>query len=179
MAYKLYTRTGDDGSTTLFGGRKVSKSDRRVSCYGDVDELNSWLGYVISQSKHSDVNQVLDRIQKELFVIQASLSNPEISGPQIEQGSIDWLEKNCDLFDQKNSELTEFILPGGGLLGSSLHLARTVCRRAERQVVALSQVAPINPLTIKYLNRLSDLLFALARQINQIEGFSEVHPDYS
>ena len=177
---KIYTRTGDAGQTGLFGGGRVSKDNIRIEAYGTVDELNSHLGLVrsdMSVGPHVAIGDILERIQNELFVLGSDLATP-LDGrpevPRIEKSAVSQLEKDIDAVDEQLAPLTQFILPGGCLIASELHIARTVCRRAERRVVSLAGFEPINESVIVYLNRLSDLLFMLARWANQVEGTQEL-----
>jgi cob(I)alamin adenosyltransferase len=174
---RLYTRSGDKGETSLFGGERVSKADSRVSAYGDVDELNAWLGFVLATGADPDVQAVLEDIQRDLFAIGAALADPHGKRPQhsgkgsIDAGDVSRLEGLIDRFDAEPPSLTRFILPGGTSAGAALHLARAVCRRTERQIVSLDPPAE-NQLLV-YINRLSDLLFALARAVNYRTGKDE------
>jgi cob(I)alamin adenosyltransferase len=178
---KIYTRTGDDGGTALFGGGRVPKSDIRVEAYGSVDELNSLLGWLITQLPAGDAMAGLRGVQEDLFVIGAQLATPtETRGkrpsvPQLREGRTLELESWIDLLDADLEPLRTFILPGGSAAGAAIHVARTVCRRAERRVVALDRVDPVDPAIVRYLNRLSDLLFTLARHVNHERGVAE-HP---
>jgi cob(I)alamin adenosyltransferase len=171
----LYTRTGDKGETSLFGGKRVLKSDDRVETYGTIDELNSVLGVVLAQlvSRHSEEKKILEKIQKDLFVIGAYLANP-LAEPltQLEQRVTEF-EKIIDQQTERIPLLRNFILPGGGKAGATLHYARTVCRRAERKLVALMQKEDLDTTLLKYLNRLSDLLYSTARFINHKEKKKE------
>lgn len=167
---RIYTRTGDDGSTGLVGGERISKAAPRVDAYGDIDELNSWLGFVISLSIAPELAQippVLTLIQNELFDIGSELATPtqaDLSGlPLIENDRVTQLEKWIDEFSGELPELRSFILPGGHQVTSTLHIARTVCRRAERNMIRVHTQEPIRDITIQYVNRLSDLLFSLCR----------------
>ncbi len=172
----LYTRTGDKGETSLFGGKRVLKSDDRVETYGTIDELNSILGIVLVQlaSRHSEEKKELVKIQKDLFSIGAYLANPSAgSMKQLEQRVKDF-EKIIDQQTAKMPVLRNFILPGGGKAGASLHYARAVCRRAERKLVVLMQKENLDALVLKYLNRLSDLLYSTARFINYKEKKKEI-----
>jgi cob(I)alamin adenosyltransferase len=169
---KIYTKTGDRGQTGLFGGARVSKADLRVATYGDVDELNSTLGLAIAEAAAADaLVPTLRRIQAELFVIGAELaSNPDkdvkIGITLIDEAQVEVLEREIDGFDAELPKLTTFVLPGGSKLAAFLHLARTVCRRAERSAVALDAHQSLRPEIIRYLNRLSDWLFTAARYAN-------------
>ena len=169
---KIYTKTGDNGETSLFAGGRVSKDVARVEAYGTVDELNACLGMVCAQLSDDDVLACLRRLQTELFDLGADLATPltAISRKEIPRAREEQtlrLEEWIDQYSEGLPALTQFILPSGSLPGTTLHFARTVCRRAERQVVALSREEEINLEIIRYLNRLSDLLFVLARVVNQ------------
>jgi len=177
---RVYTRTGDNGQTSLVGGTRVSKSSLRVDAYGEVDELNSLIGVARSQSQDPQIDEVLGLIQNDLFTLGADLASPsDISVPRIAESFVTRLEQFSDQFLSELEPLKEFILPGGTESGAVLHLARTVARRAERRVVALSEAEELNPETIVYLNRLSDLLFILARVINNRSGIQEKMTDFS
>lgn len=177
---KVYTRTGDKGTTGLVDGSRVSKADLRVDAYGDVDELNSLIGLVRVKLLDEELDEVMEVIQNNLFTLGADLASPmTISVPRIEQASIDKLENWADLYLEQLPPLKEFILPGGSEAGALMHLARTVSRRAERRVVGLSEREELNPLTITYLNRLSDLLFVLAREINRRKNVVENFANFS
>jgi cob(I)alamin adenosyltransferase len=176
---KIYTRTGDTGETALISGR-VSKASKRVAAYGSVDELNSALGVVISQLEEGELKALLLSLQNELHIVCADLANPDLSraGPRIAVVHVQGLEKLCDRIEAELPPLKQFILPGGTFPASLLHLARAIARRAEREVVALAAEEQINPEVICYLNRLSDLLFLLARLINYRAGVGEINPSY-
>lgn len=177
---KVYTRTGDGGETSLVGGARVSKSSLRVEAYGDVDELNSTLGFTRSLLNDAEVDEVLGLIQNDLFTLGADLASPtEIEVPRVTDRFVKTLEDYSDRFLSQLEPLKEFILPGGSQAGAALHLARTVARRAERRAVALSHSEAINADTIVYLNRLSDLLFILARAVNNRAGVPEEMADFS
>lgn len=175
---KLYTRTGDAGETSLFDGTRVSKMDARVAAYGDVDELNAWLGVVRASGLDRDLDAGLLAIQRDLFALGAQLADPrEKIADRVEKASVGdddvvRLEGFIDTLEVETPPLRHFILPGGSVAGATLHVARTVCRRAERHVVSLRPPAPV--VVLKYLNRLSDLLFALARVVNHRAGQPEV-----
>lgn len=169
---KIYTKTGDRGETSLFAGGRVGKDAPRVEAYGTVDELNACLGMVCAQLPDGEVLDCLRRIQAELFDVGADLATPTTATtrkaiPRVREEQTLRLEQWIDRYEEELPALMRFILPSGSLAGASLHFARTVCRRAERRVVALSKVEAINLELIRYLNRLSDLLFVLARVINQ------------
>jgi cob(I)alamin adenosyltransferase len=171
---KVYTKTGDKGETSLVGGARVSKASARVDAYGEVDELNSLIGLARSKLNDQEIDDILDTIQNDLFTVGADLaSQAEINVPRIDGPFIKTLEELSDKFLAKLQPLKEFILPGGAEPGALLHLARAVARRAERRVVALSEAEDINRQTIIYLNRLSDLLFILARVVNHRAGVPE------
>ncbi len=176
---KIYTKTGDDGETGLFAGPRVKKDDPRIEAYGTVDELNSVLGLVRCEKPPTEIDQLLARVQNELFDLGAELATPDPKSRGtnlVSAQHIDALEKAIDKFDTDLSPLKTFILPGGTKPAAWLHLARTVCRRAERRVVTLGDEpnANLSPLAVIYLNRLSDLLFVLARAANQLAGIDDV-----
>ena len=169
---KIYTKTGDSGQTGLFGGPRVSKDDPRIEAYGTVDELNSVLGLARAAMLPSDVDLLIARIQNELFSVGAELAtpNPQASGMRIIQAShIEAIEQAIDHYESSLEPLKQFILPGGTPAGAALHLARTVCRRAERRVITLTQKPGelVSAEMVIYLNRISDLLFVLARAVNK------------
>jgi len=170
---KIYTRTGDDGSTGLGDGSRTGKDSLRVGAYGTVDELNSTLGMVIaSEGVGDDIREVLVQVQHELFDLGGELCIPGMA--MVQGKDIDRLEAVLDAFNADLPALKDFILPGGGMAASTCHLARTVCRRAEREVVALGRVEEVRPEAQRYLNRLSDLLFVLARVLARRSGHGEV-----
>lgn len=183
---KLYTKTGDSGTTSLFGGQRVSKDHARVDAYGTVDELNSVLGWCIAATGQQDepIKRAITDIQSRLFEIGADLATPETDDeqgssatrfvPRIEQRHVDELETLIDEASGQLPEMTTFILPGGSELACRLHMARTVCRRAERACVGLKHLEPIGEEVVIYLNRLSDLLFAWARLANHVAGIEDV-----
>ncbi len=176
---RIYTRTGDAGETGLFGGGRVPKSHPRVEAYGAVDELNATLGWAVSQQQDRDIAAVLEGVQPDLFAIGAHLATPvRVRGrrpklPPLPAARIADLEREIDGAQKELPALRNFILPGGAAGGGSLHLARTVCRRAERRVVGLMQEEEVEGDVVVYLNRLSDLLFALARLANARAGRPE------
>jgi cob(I)alamin adenosyltransferase len=166
---RIYTRGGDAGETSLGDGSRVSKLDPRIRAFGAVDELNSQLGLALAAAHDSeDLGSVLTRIQNELFDVGASLSVPwELEDRlRVDPGQIDALERDCDRFNASLPELKSFVLPGGSELAARLHVARAVCRRAEREALAAAPEVELDPLALVYLNRLSDLLFILARAAN-------------
>ncbi|MEK7558873.1 MAG: cob(I)yrinic acid a,c-diamide adenosyltransferase [Patescibacteria group bacterium] len=169
----IYTKTGDKGDTGLFNGKRVSKASLRIEAIGTVDELNSTIGFSISQirSTKSEIRKELIQIQKDLFVIGGALANPKQKVNLAKRTKE--FEKLIDELTKKLPPLFNFILPGGGLAGSSLHLARTVCRRAERRIVGLNAKEKVQPEVIIYINRLSDLFLTMSRFVNQEEKQKE------
>jgi cob(I)alamin adenosyltransferase len=176
---KIYTKTGDIGETSLFGGRRVLKNELRIEAYGTVDELNSWIGLLRDVNTESSTKDLLKEIQDRLFTLGSTLAadpaNPKLKTPDLHESDIDRLEKAIDEIDEVLEPLRNFILPGGHVHVSYCHIARTVCRRAERICVALHQVTEIHPLVIKYINRLSDYLFTLSRKMAKDLGADEVN----
>jgi cob(I)alamin adenosyltransferase len=174
---KIYTKTGDKGETSLLGGKRVAKDSLRIDAYGTVDELNSALGICRACNPPEEIARILDALQYKLFTLGADLATPEQPGAappmRIEQADIVMLEGHIDSIEPKLEPLKNFILPGGSPLAASLHVARTVSRRAERITVKLSHTEIINGLAVIYLNRLSDLLFVLARWANVLAGVSD------
>ncbi|MBS1774491.1 MAG: cob(I)yrinic acid a,c-diamide adenosyltransferase [Bacteroidetes bacterium] len=176
MAFKIYTKTGDKGTTSLIGGVRVPKSHVRIESYGTVDELNSFIGMVNDLAKNEKISEWLREIQDRLFTIGSVLAtNPDkevkMKLPDVHETDVTWLEERIDEMDKDLPEMRSFILPGGNIASSTAHVARCVCRRAERICVAMQQDEEHVPdLIIKYLNRLSDFLFALARYITHING---------
>ncbi len=172
---KIYTRTGDHGETSLFGGTRVPKNDARIEAYGTVDELSSHIGVARATSLPADIGEELNRIQIDLFEIGAHLASPGTSRfTGVDPQRIEDLERAIDVMERDLEPLTAFILPGGTLAAAHLHVARTVCRRAERCVVALQDDTPATVSTITYLNRLSDYLFVAARFANRRAGVEDV-----
>ncbi len=170
---KIYTRTGDDGSTGLGDGTRVSKDSLRVSAYGTVDELNSAIGMTLACDGVTDpVREALLQVQHDLFDLGGELCIPGMA--MVEDSDIDRLEKILDQLNETLPPLKEFILPGGGMAAACGHLARTVCRRAEREVIALSGAEALRPQPQRYLNRLSDLLFVISRVLARSSGHGEV-----
>jgi cob(I)alamin adenosyltransferase len=175
---KIYTKTGDDGTTSLGTRKRVSKDSQRVKAYGDVDELNSMIGVAIASGLDSKLVDVLAVTQNELFVLGADLafpqeSNEDLNIPRIEERHVLRLEELIDELVEETGPLENFILPGGTLAASNLHAARAICRRAERTVVGLSREERISETSPRYLNRLSDALFVLARMENKLAGVDE------
>jgi len=176
---KVYTKTGDKGLTSLVGGERVSKASLRVDSYGDVDELNAVLGIIRSQGVDDEINSLIVKIQNDLFIMGADLASPmDIEVPRVSAESVENLETVIDKFLDELEPLKEFILPSGNVGGSYLHFARTVSRRAERKVVKLMEQEDIGENILIYLNRLSDLLFVLARIENKRGNFKETFVDF-
>jgi cob(I)alamin adenosyltransferase len=176
---KIYTRRGDDGSTGLFGGPRVRKDDLRVSAYGDVDELNSALGVAREEVPEGDLRSLIDVLQSELFTLGAQLATPDPEAapkevPRIAPQQVERLEHEIDRLTEQLPPMKNFILPGGSRAGAALHLCRTVCRRAERKLVELAESAPVPQEVLAYMNRLSDLLFVMARAANLRAGGREI-----
>lgn len=176
---KIYTKTGDDGMTGLLGSRRVRKDDLRIEAYGTVDELNAVLGVARAVGIDRGSDDLLATIQDELFAVGSALADPNPDGPfqaSVNAGHVEWLERAIDAMEAELPTLTKFILPGGSQAAAQVHLARTVCRRAERLVVHLANVPGehVRPELIVYLNRLSDALFVLARLANQRAGVADV-----
>lgn len=169
----IYTRTGDKGTTSLFGGKRIMKNHELVDMYGSVDELNSWIGLLAAYISKRDIRQFLFLIQSDLLTIGSHLAgwNADLSslGSRILE-----MEKRIDATEEKVGVLHNFILPGGSQTASFIHIARSICRRVERKAVGLAQKGNVDDLTLKYLNRLSDLLFMLARFINKESGVKDV-----
>ena len=174
---KIYTRRGDSGKTSLFGGQKVVKDSLRIEAYGSVDELNSVLGVARALKPSKEIDAILKKIQNDLFVLGADLATPPRTNSQkikrVSRSDVDAVETNIDKLEDKLPKLISFILPGGTQLAAQLHVARTVCRRAERDVVRLLAKEKTGETPIVFLNRLSDLLFVLARYSNKVEGGTE------
>jgi cob(I)alamin adenosyltransferase len=175
---KIYTKTGDEGTTSLFGGRRVSKADLRIDTYGTVDELNSFMGLVRDQEVNKGRSEKLLRIQNTLFVMGSILAtepgNTKVKIPVLQEGDVLFLEEEIDAMETELTPLRFFILPGGHASVSICHVARTVCRRAERLVTALHEQEKSFGMVIKYLNRLSDYLFVLSRTMAKELGVEEV-----
>ena len=173
---KIYTKTGDDGNTGLQGNLRISKSHQRIISYGTVDEANAALGIVLVHPLDEDLVNCLTEIQNELFLVGADLSNPNLNDAKnrVSLALIDKLEQYIDRFESELPALTNFILPGGSPAAAQLHYVRTVVRRAETQVVLLSEKDEINSNCIKYLNRLSDLLFVLGRLVNKRNKIADI-----
>ena len=172
---KIYTRGGDAGETSLGDGARVSKLDARIAAFGTVDEVNAALGVVLAGDCPPDLREVLERVQNELFDLGADLSVPieHEARLRVTQQQVDALERDCDRFNDQLTELKSFVLPGGTETASRLHVARTTCRRAERESIAAGADIGVSPLALVYLNRLSDLLFIFARAANAAAGREE------
>jgi cob(I)alamin adenosyltransferase len=178
---KIYTKTGDSGETALFGAGRVSKASLRVESYGDVDELNAAVGWAITQVVDPTIRERLERVQHDLFTLGSELSTPPANEgrrrpeiPDLPEDRVGEMEQWMDEADMELPELKAFVLPGGSTGAAALHICRTVCRRAERSSVALSNEEDVAPLVVVYLNRLSDLLFTLARLENHRAGVGDV-----
>ena len=175
---KLYTRTGDAGETSLFGGTRARKDDPRVDAYGEVDELNAWLGLARASSIDPELATELQQLQRDLFALGAQLADPadriaaRVTKAALVDDDVARLERLIDKMEEELPPLRRFILAGGAPAGAALHVARTVCRRAERRIVALDP--PVDPVLLRYVNRLSDLLFVLARVANHRAGVPEI-----
>ncbi|HEU4718495.1 MAG TPA: cob(I)yrinic acid a,c-diamide adenosyltransferase [Bacteroidia bacterium] len=175
---KIYTKTGDKGQTSLIGGTRVPKHHIRIEAYGTVDELNSWIGLLRDMTQDAHVKEILLETQDRLFTVGSLLaSDPEKSKmklPEIQDSDITLLEKEIDAMDQLLPPMKSFILPGGHVTVSHCHVARCVCRRAERNITHLSETAPVDELIVRYLNRLSDYLFMLSRKLSHDLGAEEI-----
>jgi cob(I)alamin adenosyltransferase len=169
---KIYTKTGDDGTTGVQGNLRLKKSNPRIIAYGTIDEANASLGIVLANKLDSDIFEVLTQIQNDLFVIGADLSNPDLLQKEnrVTPSMVDSIEKQIDNFESELPSLTNFILPGGDMAASQLHFTRTIVRRSETCLVLLKEQEQINENCIKFINRLSDLLFVLGRVINKRKG---------
>ena len=177
-SHKIYTRTGDKGQTSLIGGTRVPKFHPRIEVYGTIDELNSYIGLIRDQEIHDHFKTILLEIQDRLFTAESLVAlDPEAESPvrlpELTENDISLLEKEMDLMNEALPELKSFILPGGHPVVSYCHIARCVCRRAERHAIRLSQVSPVEEKVIRYLNRLSDYLFVLARRLGKDFGANE------
>jgi cob(I)alamin adenosyltransferase len=176
---KIYTRTGDAGETGLFDGRRVSKADPRVDAYGAIDETNAWLGLARASGLDSELAGMLETIQRDLFAVGARLADPaqriaeRVTKAAVRPDAIAQMERWIDALEDGLPPLRRFILAGGSPAGAALHVARTVCRRAERRIVAIGPDA-VEPEVLAYVNRLSDFLFVLARAANQRAGVTEI-----
>jgi len=173
---KIYTKTGDDGNTGLQGDFRISKSHPRIMAYGTVDEANAAIGIVLTNSLDDDVSQLLSQIQNDLFLLGSDLSNQNLNDlkNRVSLDMIEKLEGSIDTFESELPPLTNFILPGGNIAAAQIHQVRTIVRRAETLVVKLSDKDEINSNSIKYLNRLSDLMFVMGRLINKRNGVEDI-----
>jgi len=165
---RIYTKGGDKGKTSLGSGQRVMKSSEIMQAIGDVDETNSYLGIIRHHCKDAEIDQALAQIQNDLFDLGADLCMPEDqkNALRIVESQVDWLENKIDLYNAELSDLTSFVLPGGNQVASHVYVVRAICRRAERSAVAAQEKGGVSPLAVKYLNRLSDLLFVLGRYLN-------------
>ena len=173
---KIYTKTGDDGNTGLQGDFKISKSHPRIIAYGTVDEANAAIGVVLTNTLDDDVSQLLNQIQNDLFLLGSDLSNQNLNDlkNRVTLEMIEKLEESIDIFESELPPITNFILPGGNVAASQIHQVRTIVRRAETLLVKLSDKDEINSNCIKYLNRLSDLMFVMGRLINKRNGVEDI-----
>lgn len=175
---KIYTKKGDGGTTSLLGGTKVAKNDLRIEAYGTIDELNAYLGLISDQEAAADQQELIRKIQDRLFVVGSQLANDPARShfkvPTLSEEDVETLEHSIDDMEKLLEPLTNFILPGGHQANSMSHVARCVCRRAERRIVELNERAPVDPLMLRYLNRLSDWLFVLGRHISRVTQSPEV-----
>jgi len=179
---KIYTRQGDQGQTGLIGGKRIAKTDSLIEAYGAVDELSASLGVVRSalDEQGHRMTADLENIQHHLHTLCAELAGLQVSreNPRLEERHIQWLEKQCDAFQSELPELTYFILPGGIRPASLLHQSRTICRRAERRIFQAANQYPVSEIDGKYVNRLSDLLYLMARYLNDEADYREIRTDY-
>ncbi len=173
---KIYTKTGDDGTTGVQGGKRISKSNLRIKAYGAIDELNAIIGLVLSKKFDDNIEDLLRNIQNDLFVAGSDLSNPDLSNMKnrITVQMVSNIEKNIDRLENELPSITNFILPGGHEVASLIHIARTITRRAETIVISLNEKEKVNDECKKFLNRLSDLLFVIARTVNKKNGFNDI-----
>lgn len=169
---RIYTRTGDEGTTGLGDGSRIAKDSLRIEAMGDVDELNCAIGMILTAPLQDEIRATLSEVQHKLFDLGGELCMPGYAA--ISADDISWLEQELDHYNNNLPPLKEFILPGGGPAAAACHLARAICRRAERHLVALSREETLSPAARAYLNRLSDLLFVLSRVLARVEGGSEV-----
>jgi cob(I)alamin adenosyltransferase len=173
---KIYTKTGDDGNTGLQGDFRISKSHPRIIAYGTVDEVNAAIGVVLTNTLDDDISQLLNQIQNDLFLLGSDLSNQNLNNlkNRVTLEMIEKLEESIDIFESELPPITNFILPGGNVAASQIHQVRTIVRRAETLLVKLSDKDEINSNSIKYLNRLSDLMFVMGRLINKRNGVEDI-----
>lgn len=163
---RIYTRTGDGGNSRLGDGSEISKSHPRLDALGELDEVNAAVGMILAESLDAHMRALLLQVSNQLFDVGSDVCRPGLDGPRINAAAVDWLEEQLDGLNETLPPLTSFILPGGNRAGAACHLARTVCRRAERALVCCHQADPLNPHVLRFINRLSDLLFVCARAIN-------------
>ncbi len=175
--FKIYTKTGDKGETSLIGGKRVPKDHPRIEAYGDMDELKSWIGLIRDQEEDIRIKKILLDIEDRLFSIESHLAAEDPAAathiPPVNEAHARILELEIDLMNESLPPLNSFILPGGHATASLCHIARTICRRVERRIIALNRLDPVNPVILEYINRLSDYLFVLARFITHIYGGTE------
>jgi cob(I)alamin adenosyltransferase len=175
---KIYTRTGDNGMTGLFGGRRVGKDSARIEAYGTVDELNAQLGVARALTEEAELSRRITALQNDLFVLGADLATPldmtKTSVKRIEQRHIDRLETAIDALEEQLEPIRFFILPGGHSAAAQLHVCRTICRRAERSIVHLAALEEVCETNVRYINRLSDYLFVLSRYANKVGGHDDI-----
>ncbi|OLC94071.1 MAG: ATP:cob(I)alamin adenosyltransferase [Thaumarchaeota archaeon 13_1_40CM_3_38_6] len=176
MLVKIYTKTGDDGTTGLIGGKRIKKSNPRITAYGAIDELNAAIGIILASKLDSDIRKLLIQIQNNLFIVGADLANPDLTNNsnRVTTDMTTFLEVQIDKLENDLPSITYFILPGGNLVASQVHLARAICRRAEVKIVELSGIDKINKNCQIYINRLSDLLFVVARMINKRKKIKDI-----
>lgn len=180
LVVKIYTKTGDKGFTSLYGGKRVVKNSTYIEALGSLDELNAILGVVVANCVYKDLRKILFQVQNDLFSIGAEVAMISSTGInskkkfRLRSSKVTTFERLIDNYTSKLNPLTSFILPGGSFLSSLFHYSRTVCRRTERYIVALNEVEKLNGCIISYLNRLSDLLFTLARYVNKLENIEDV-----
>lgn len=176
---KIYTKTGDKGETSLFGGKRVQKNNQRINAYGTVDELNAFIGLALTEIKSDEIRNVLIDLQNKLFIVGSDLATPDTEKNKklnITRTGEDFIKKaeaDIDIFTEKLDELRNFILPGGSKGSAMLHVCRTICRRAEREIVALKNFEKINENIIVFLNRISDLFFVLSRYENKVSNYPD------
>ena len=177
MSFKIYTKTGDKGETSLFGGKRLPKNDDRIDAYGTIDELNSFIGWLRDSVEKEDLKNNLKEIQDRLFTIGSNLASDPSKNmitPDVIEADVEFLEQQIDAMEEELTPLKHFVLPGGHSSVSICHVCRTVCRRAERCIISLSQSEKVEEIIIRYVNRLSDYFFVLGRKISQDVGAEEV-----
>ncbi len=177
MSFKIYTKTGDAGETSLFGGKRLPKNDDRIDAYGTIDELNSFIGWLRDSVEKEELKNNLKEIQDRLFTIGSNLASDPSKNmitPDVIEADVEFLEQQIDAMEEQLTPLKHFVLPGGHSSVSICHVCRTVCRRAERCIISLSQSEKVEEIIIRYVNRLSDYFFVLGRKISQDVGAEEV-----